>query len=197
QQVVAACVEAGEEGYREEELLERFRRAWPYRNVTKEDFDGVVQMHIQGRHGLLHRDGVGRRIMARKRARITAITGGGAIPDVADYQVRAEPDGLFVGTLNEDFAVESNVGDIFQLGNTSWRVLKVERGVVRVADAQGQPPSIPFWLGEGPARTPELSAEIGRVREQCVDAQALQQEIGLSAEAATQVAEYVADGRRV
>src|SRR5882724_9157815 len=143
QQVVAACVEAGEEGWREDDLLERFRRAWPYRDVTKEDFDGVVQMHIQGRRGLLHRDGVGKRIMARKWARITAITGGGAIPDVADYQVLQDPQGMFVGTVNEDFAVESNVGDIFQLGNTSWRVLKVERGVVRVADAQGAPPTIP------------------------------------------------------
>src|SRR5207248_11736377 len=191
QQVVAACVEAGEEGYREEELLERFRRAWPYRNVTKEDFDGVVQMHIQGRHGLLHRDGVGRRIMARKRARITAITGGGAIPDVADYQVRAEPDGLFVGTLNEDFAVESNVGDIFQLGNTSWRILKVERGVVRVADAQGQPPTIPFWLGEGPSRTTELSAEIADLRETGDDAESLTRDLGLAPDASMQIADYV------
>ena len=127
----------------------------------------------EGRRGLLHRDGVGRRIMARKRARITAITGGGAIPDVADYQVLQEPEGMFVGTLNEDFAVESNVGDIFQLGNTSWRILKVERGAVRVADAQGQPPSIPFWLGEGPSRTAELSAEIGSVREECGDPRVL------------------------
>src|SRR5439155_15751491 len=151
QQIVAACVEAGEEGWREDELLERFRRAWPYHELKKEDFDSVVQMHIQGRHGLLHRDGVGKRIMARKRARITAITGGGAIADVADYQVRQDPEGTFVGTLNEDFAVEANVGDIFQLGNTSWRILKVERGTVRVADAKGQPPTIPFWLGEGPS----------------------------------------------
>jgi hypothetical protein len=119
-------------------------------------------MH-QGRRGLLHRDGVGKRIMARKRARITAITGGGAIPDVADYQVRAEPDGLFVGTLNEDFAIESNVGDIFQLGNTSWRILKVERGMVRVADAGARRQ---FHLaGRRPVVTPELSAE-SRVREE-------------------------------
>src|SRR5438876_4313642 len=122
-------------------------------------------MHANGRRGLLHRDGVGERIMARKRARITAITGGGAIADVADYRVVQEPDGTFVGTLNEDFAIESNVGDIFQLGNTSWRVLKVERGTMRVADAQGSPPTIPFWLGEGPSRTAELSAEIAQLRE--------------------------------
>ena len=165
QQIVAACVAAGEEGWREDALFESFRRAWPYRDLKREDFDAVIQMHLNGRHGLLHRDGVGGRIMARKRARITAITGGGAIPDVADYHVRQQPDDTFVGTLNEDFAVEANVGDIFQLGNTSWRILKVERGVVRVADAQGQPPSIPFWLGEGASRTAELSAEIGDVRE--------------------------------
>jgi ATP-dependent Lhr-like helicase len=197
QQVVAACVEAGEEGWREEELLETFRRAWPYRNLTKEEFDSVINMHIQGRRGLLHRDGVGKRIMARKRARITAITGGGAIPDVADFQVRAEPDGMFVGTLNEDFAIESNVGDIFQLGNTSWRVLKVERGVVRVADAHGQPPSIPFWLGEGPSRTPELSAEIASLRDDMGDPLALMRQINIPHEGALQISDYVADGRRV
>ena len=128
---------------------------------------------------------------------MTAIMGGGAIPDVADYRVLQDPQGLFVGTLNEDFAVESNVGDIFQLGNTSWRVLKVERGVVRVADAQGQPPSIPFWLGEGPARTSELSAGIGAVREECTNPAALREEPDLPPEAASQIAGYVADGRKV
>jgi ATP-dependent Lhr-like helicase len=196
QQIVAACVEAGEAGWSETALLEAFKRAWPYRDLTREQFDSVIALHIDGRYGLLHRDGVGGRIMARKRARITAITGGGAIPDVADYRVLQDPEGLFVGTLNEDFAVESNVGDIFQLGNTSWRILKVERGVVRVADAQGQPPSIPFWLGEGPSRTQELSAGIGALREDCGNPLVLQSEIGLSPEAALQIAEYINDGRR-
>src|SRR5207247_11211488 len=138
-----------------------------------------IQIHTDVARGLLHRDGIGGRIMPRKRARLTAITGGGAIPDVADYQVRQDPEGTFVGTLNEDFAVESNVGDIFQLGNTSWRVLKVERGVVRVADAHGQPPSIPFWLGEGPSRTAELAAEIAERRERCTDQSALVRGVGL------------------
>ena len=197
QQIVAACVAAGEEGWHEEALLAAFRRAWPYRNLTREDFDAVIQLHIQGRHGLLHRDGVGGRVMARKRARITAITGGGAIADVADYQVRQEPEGTFVGTLNEDFAIESNVGDIFQLGNTSWRILKVERGIMRVADAQGQPPTIPFWLGEGPSRTAELSSEIAELREEINDPLLLEREINLSHEAALQIADYIADGRRV
>ncbi len=196
QQIVAACVEAGEQGWQEDVLLEMFRRAWPYRNLKREDFDAVIQMHIAGRRGLLHRDGVGKRIMARKRARITAITGGGAIPDVADYQVRAEPEGTFVGTLNEDFAVESNVGDIFQLGNTSWRVLKVERGVVRVADAQGAPPTIPFWLGEGPSRTAELSAEIAELRDEVGDPVALEREINIPHEGAMQITDYIGEGRR-
>ncbi|HEY2148714.1 MAG TPA: DEAD/DEAH box helicase, partial [Pirellulales bacterium] len=226
QQVVAACVAAGEEGWPEDDLFAAFRRAWPYRDLAREDFDAVIQMHLNGRRGLLHRDGVGHRVMARKRARITAITGGGAIPDVADYQVRQQPDDTFVGTLNEDFAIESNVGDIFQLGNTSWRILKVERGVVRVADAQGLPPSIPFWLGEGAARTAELSAEIAEVREvysgangadipvchvatesqatsgrqECLPhdvAAAIENDLGLPREAALQIAEYLAEGRRV
>ncbi|MEX2140848.1 MAG: DEAD/DEAH box helicase, partial [Pirellulales bacterium] len=197
QQVVAECVAAGEQGWSEDSLFALFRRAWPYQELARSDFDAVIQLHSQGRHGLLHRDGVGKRIMARKRARITAITGGGAIPDVADYRVLQDPEGTFVGTLNEDFAVEANVGDIFQLGNTSWRILKVERGAVRVADAQGQPPSIPFWLGEGPSRTAELSAGIANVREDCADPRVLEQEIGLASEAAAQIAEYLNDGRRV
>ena len=197
QQIVAACVAAGEQGWQEDALFETFRRSWPYRDLKREDFDAVLSMHTNGRRGLLHRDGVGRRIMARKRARITAVTGGGAIPDVADYRVLQDPDGTFIGTLNEDFAVEANVGDIFQLGNTSWRILKVERGAVRVADARGQPPTIPFWLGEGPSRTAELSAEIAAIRERGADPLVLQREIGLSPEAAVQIAEYLAEGRRV
>lgn len=197
QQIVAECVSAGPEGLSEEELFERFVRAWPYRDLQRSDFDQVLLMHSDGRRALLHRDGVGGRVMAKKRARLPAIIGGGAIPDVADFQVLLEPDGHFVGTVNEDFAIESNVGDIFQLGNTSWRVLRIERGVMRVADAQGQPPSVPFWLGEGPSRTHELSREVGVVRERAHDSAILQSEIGLSPEAATQIAEYLSDGRRV
>jgi ATP-dependent helicase Lhr and Lhr-like helicase len=197
QQIVAECVQAGEEGWNEQALFESFTRAWPYRNLTREDFDAVIKLHIDGRHGLLHRDGVAGRVMARKRARITAITGGGAIPDVADYRVLQEPEGTFVGTLNEDFAIESNVGDIFQLGNTSWRVVKVERGIMRVADAQGQPPTIPFWLGEGPARTAELSSELAILREECAESQTLQDEISLDPEAARQISEYIVEGKRV
>jgi ATP-dependent Lhr-like helicase len=196
QQIVAAAVAAGEAGWHEDQLFQTFTRAWPYRDLTRADFEAVIGMHLNGRRGLLHRDGVGGRIMARRRARITALTGGGAIPDVADYQVRQQPDNTFVGTVNEDFAVEANVGDIFQLGNTSWRIMKVERGVVRVSDARGQPPSIPFWLGEGPSRTAELSAQIAALREEA-DAAALEREIGLAPEAAVQISDFVADGRRV
>lgn len=197
QQIVAECVSTGPEGLFEDELFKCFANAWPYRHLKRSDFDQVVVMHSEGRRALLHRDGVGGRIMAKKRARIPAITSGGAIPDVADFQVLMEPEGLFVGTLNEDFAIESNIGDIFQLGNTSWRVLRIERGVVRVADAHGQPPSVPFWLGEGPSRTSELSQEIGIVREQSHDPAVLQKEIGLAPEAAAQIAEHLAEGRRV
>src|SRR5690606_26121551 len=112
----------------------------------------------------LHRDAVNRKLRARRGARLNAITCGGAIPDNADYQVILDPAGLFVGTLNEDFAIESNAGDIFQLGNSSYRILRIESGKVRVEDAHGMPPSIPFWLGEAPARTDELSAAVSRLR---------------------------------
>ncbi|HEX9689936.1 MAG TPA: DEAD/DEAH box helicase [Thermoanaerobaculia bacterium] len=201
QQIVAACVsEAWDEGT----LFALLRRAWPYRGLERSDFDRVVLLHAQGRHALLHRDGVHGRLMATRRARLTALLSGGAIPDTADYQVRLEPDGTLVGTVNEDWAIESNRGDIFQLGNTSWRILRVEPGVVRVADAKGQPPSVPFWLGEGPGRTRELAAEIGKLREECADHDGdgsafLRSTCGdaLPDGGAVQIAEYVDAGRRV
>lgn len=161
QQVVAACVA---EAWGEDDLFRCFTRAWPYRDLTRKAFDEVLALHGKGRLALLHRDGVGRRVMATKRARITALTGGGAIPDTADYRVLLEPEGTFLGTLNEDFAIESSRGDIFQLGASSWRIVRVEPGVVRVADAQGAPPTLPFWLGEAPARTAELSEAVAARR---------------------------------
>src|SRR5687767_15531307 len=106
------------------------------------------------------------RSRGRRGARLSAITSGGAIPDTADYAVVLEPSELVIGSVNEDFAIESLQGDIFQLGNTSWRILRVEQGKVRVEDAAGQPPSIPFWLGEAPARTYELSHSVSRLREE-------------------------------
>jgi ATP-dependent Lhr-like helicase len=162
QQIVAACVP---ETWAESDLFAAASRAWPYRDLTRDDFDAVVALHTQGRHALLHRDGVHGRLLATKRARIPAITSGGAIPDSGDYQVLLEPDGTVVGTLNEDFAIESQRGDIVQLGAHSWRILRIEPGTVRVADAEGAPPTIPFWLGEAPSRTPELSSLISEVRE--------------------------------
>jgi ATP-dependent Lhr-like helicase len=162
QQVVASCVA---EPWGERDLYDCLRRAWPYRDLTRDDFDAVVALHTDGRYALLHRDGVHGRLRATKRARIPAMTAGGAIPDTGDYQVLLEPDGTHVGALNEDFAVESQRGDVVQLGSHSWRILRIEPGVVRVADAEGAPPTIPFWLGEAPSRTPELSALISEVRE--------------------------------
>ena len=119
----------------------------------------------RGRHGaLLYHDAVNHMLRGRKGARLTAITSGGAIPDTADYQVMLEPEGHLVGTVNEDFAVESLAGDVFQLGNTSYRILRVERSTVRVEDARGEAPTIPFWLGEAPGRTDELSSAVSRLR---------------------------------
>ena len=162
QQIVAACVP---EPWSESDLFASVSRAWPYRDLTRDDFDAVVALHTQGRHALLHRDGIHGRLLATKRARIPAITSGGAIPDSGDYQVLLEPDGTHVGTLNEDFAIESQRGDIVQLGAHSWRILRIEPGTVRVADAEGAPPTIPFWLGEAASRTPELSSLISEIRE--------------------------------
>ena len=192
QQVVAACVA---ETWDEEALFQMLRRAWPYRALERREFDEVVQLHLAGRWALLHRDGVGLRLRATRRARLTAITSGGAIADNADYQVILDPEGTLVGTLNEDFAIESNGGDIFQLGTTSWRILRVSGGIVRVADAQGAPPTIPFWLGEAPARTRELSEQICWVREQAVThPELISAEIG--AAAGQQIADYASAGAR-
>ena len=191
QQIVAACVASP---WDEDALYETFLRAWPYRDLPREDFEALIRLHSQGRSALLHRDGVGRRLMATRRARITALTAGGAIPDTADYKVVLEPDGMAVGSVHEDFAVEASAGDIFQLGNASWRVLKVEPGLMRVADARGSPPSLPFWLGEAPARTRELSEAIARIRLEGHDGAWLAREAGLSEGAAAQAAEYVSSG---
>jgi ATP-dependent Lhr-like helicase len=196
QQIVAACVSADpEQGWREDELFDCLRRAHPYRDVARADFDALLALHARGRLALLHRDAIGRRVMATKRARLPVLTSGGAIPDNADYRVVCEPEGLFIGTLNEDFAIESNVNDIFQLGNSSWRVLKIEPGTVRVADAQGTPPNLPFWLGEAPGRSAELSLEVSRVREECTGAAWIVAESGVAPDVAEQVAEFLAAGR--
>jgi len=168
QQVVAesSCAEYSEDG-----LFEVVRRAWPYRELPRKDFDEVVKMTADGfatkrgrRGALVHRDEVNGNLKGRRGARTLALTSGGAIPEVADYRVVLEPEETFIGTLNEDFAIESNVGDVFQLGNMSWRVLQVASGVVRVADAKGEPPSIPFWFGEAPARSDELSGAVSSLR---------------------------------
>ena len=168
QQVVAA---ASTEDWDENEFFELVCAAWPYRNLTRDEFDQIVTMLAEGfstkrgrRSALIHHDAINHRLRGRRGARITALTSGGAIPDNADYRVILEPSETFVGTVNEDFAVESLAGDIFQLGNASWRILRVNSGVVRVEDAKGQPPGIPFWLGEAPARTNELSSAVSNLR---------------------------------
>ncbi len=168
QQIVA---EAACQDWREDDLFALFRRAYPYRSLERREFDEVVEMLAAGfttrrgrRGALIHHDAVNRCLRGRRGSRLTAITCGGTIPETADYRVVLDPEELFLGTVNEDFAIESLPGDVFQLGNTSWRILKVERGVVRVADAQGEPPSVPFWLGEAPGRSDELSDEVARLR---------------------------------
>jgi ATP-dependent Lhr-like helicase len=211
QQIVA---EVSSREWREDDLFDLARRAWPYRDLTREDFHSVITMLAAGfttrrgrRSGLIHRDEVQQRVVAKRSARMTAITSGGAIPDVADYRVVLDPDETFLGTLNEDFAIESNAGDIFQLGNTSWRILQVAGGVVRVADAHGAPPTIPFWLGEAPGRTAELSAIVSNVRQALEPMLLARQrdgaiewlvnESGASAAVAAQVVDYLAAALQV
>jgi ATP-dependent helicase Lhr and Lhr-like helicase len=168
QQLVATC--AGDD-WDVDALYATVRSTYPYRNLERKAFDDVVAMladgiaHSRGRSGAyLHHDRVNGRLRARRGARIAAITSGGAIPETANYNVVAEPEGVVIGTVDEDFAVESMAGDIFLLGTTSWMIRRVETGVVRVQNAHGAPPSIPFWNGEGLGRTIELSREVAAIR---------------------------------
>ena len=154
------------------ELLALVRRAWPYRALETQAFESVVDMLASGfttrrgrRGAFVHWDRVNGRLRARRGARMTALTNAGTIPENADYAVVLEPAGTVIGTLNEDFAIETLPGDIFQLGLHSWRILRVESDRIRVEDAGGQPPTIPFWIGEAPARTEALSGAVSRLRE--------------------------------
>ena len=171
QQIVAMCAC---EDWDEDSLFETMRRAYPYRDLSRADFDALLEILSEGiatRRGryaaYLHRDRVHRRLRGRRGSRLVAITNGGAIPESALYNVVTQPEGAMVGTIHEDFAVESLRGDVFLLGNTSWRIIRVESGTGRVLveDAHGAAPSLPFWLGEAPARTPELSAHVAGVRQ--------------------------------
>src|SRR6187401_87077 len=208
QQIVAAV---STEDWDENEFFNLVRSSWPYRKLTREEFDSVVKMLAEGfstkrgrRSALIHHDAVNHRLRGRRGARLVALTSGGAIPDNADYRVILDPSETFVGTVNEDFAVESLAGDIFQLGNASWRILRINSGVVRVEDAKGQPPGLPFWLGEAPARTAELSGAVSELRaaiEKLLHAGAdvcawLTREIRLPASAAEQMATYFAESYR-
>jgi ATP-dependent Lhr-like helicase len=223
QQIVACC--AAEE-WGEVELFHLLRRAYPYRDLSLETYHGILEMLSEGiaarrgRYGAyLHRDRVNGKLRARRGSRLAAITSGGAIPDNALFTVVAEPEGIVVGTVDEDFAVESNKGDVMLLGNTSWMIRRVESnsGRVLVQDAHGAPPSVPFWRGEAPARTEELSLHIAALRQHVSDLLAdtspvgvsqnnpkvaaavawLKQECGLDDSAAEQTVEYILQGRAV
>ncbi|MBA2486392.1 MAG: DEAD/DEAH box helicase [Nitrospira sp.] len=216
QQIVAA---AATQPWEEEELYALCCRAMPYRELTRPTFDAVLKMLAEGfvtsrgrGRAYLHHDRINRHIRGRRGARLAAITSGGAIPDTANYSVIAEPDGTVVGSVDEDFAVESLAGDIILLGNTSWRIRGVETGKMRVEDAQGAPPTIPFWRGEGPSRTADLSAEVARLKDDidqrlhsnpllltasAPPVQWLRQECGLDQRGAQQAVEYVLAGKAV
>src|SRR6058998_4462862 len=216
-QQIVATVATGE--WREDELFALCRRAYPYRDLERREFDAVIRMLADGiatsrgrGRAYLHHDRINRRIRARRGARLAAITSGGAIPDTANYAVIAEPDGTVVGSVDEDFAVESLAGDIILLGNASWRIRGVETGKVRVEDAHGAPPTIPFWRGEAPSRTIELSAEVAGIRQEIVRGLPssdpaishqlsaiswLEAECGLDHRGAEQAVAYVAASRAV
>ncbi|MGD1216588.1 MAG: DEAD/DEAH box helicase [Terriglobales bacterium] len=238
QQIVACCAASGSaatgdgsdersnDGWNEDELFALVKRAYPYRNLSRETFDAVLAMLSEGiasqrgRYGAyLHHDRINRKLRARRGARLAAITSGGTIPDNALFTVVAEPEGVVVGTVDEDFATESMAGEVMLLGNTSWRIRRIEyrTGRLLVEDAHGAAPGIPFWLGEGLARTSELSALLGELRREISDrlpgvlpiegwrsltlvADAvnwLRDECGLDLSGAEQLIQYTLEGRAV
>ncbi|MGH8721944.1 MAG: ATP-dependent DNA helicase, partial [Burkholderiales bacterium] len=196
--------------WNEHQLHALLCRAWPYRALAREEFAAVVGMLAEGfstrrgrRGALIHHDAVNHVLRGRRGARLTALTNAGTIPDTADYQVILEPENQLIGTVNEDFAVESAAGDVFQLGNNSYRILRVERGIVRVEDAHGMAPTIPFWLGEAPGRSDELSLSVSRLRAEIAAhllsdpaggrvLRWLMEEVGIDEPAATQLVDYLA-----
>jgi ATP-dependent Lhr-like helicase len=221
QQIVAMCAA---ESWSENELFQILRSSYPYRNLARADFEAILEMLSEGiaaRRGryaaYLHRDRVNGKVSARRGSRLTAITSGGAIPENAMYTVVAQVDGAMVGTVDEDFAVESLAGDIFLLGNSSWRIRRVQAGTVLVEDAQGAPPNVPFWRGEAPARTAELSEQVAALREKVSSITAgtkpgkdphsspevaaainwLKAECGLDDAGGQQIVEYIVAGRAV
>src|SRR5579871_1790581 len=222
QQIVASC--AAEE-WDEDELFSLVTSAYPYRSLERQEFDDILTMLAdgiasqRGRFGAyLYRDRINKRLKARRGSRMIAIMNGGAIPETALYSVVAEPEGMVVGTLHEDVAVESLKGDIVLLGNTSWRIRQIEgSGRILVEDAHGAPPSIPFWLGEAPGRTIELSEQLAELRKTVSDmtpktmpgfvnqksdevmqtVQWLKNECGLDDAGAEQIIEYIVTGRAV
>ena len=209
QQIVAECAAAE---WREDDLFELMRTAAPFADLTRPDFDRIVDLVSEGIPtgrgrvaAYLHRDQINGEVRARRGARLAALTSGGAIPETGDYRVLAEPDDTFIGTVNEDWAIESSAGDIFLLGSTSWKIRRVVAGTVRVVDAHGAPPSVPFWLGEAPARTEELSREVSDLRSgvEALLAEGgadeaitwVEQRAGVDNDVAAMVVRYLAAGR--
>lgn len=199
QQIVAECTTGV---WEESQLFHVFRKAWPYRNLSWESFQSVCNLYTIGRSALLVRDHADGTIRATKKARLRAVTSGGAIADTGEYQVILDPAGTIVGSVHEDFAIETSRGEIFQLGTASWQVLKLEPGRLRVADAHGAPPTLPFWLGEAPARTKELAGCISSLREKIVGQSAagavewLQRACSMDAAAAQELVDDITTGAR-
>ncbi|MYA36196.1 MAG: DEAD/DEAH box helicase [Gammaproteobacteria bacterium] len=212
QQIIAEAA-MSDEGWELDELFALLRRAWPYRNLERSEFDDVIGMLAEGyttrrgrRGALLHLDAINGRIRARRGAKLVALTNGGAIPDMFDYQVVLDPQDVVVGTLNEDFALESLPGDVFTLGSHSWQMIRIDGLKVRVRDAHGARPTIPFWFGEGPGRSRELSEAVSGLRGNLAELLAeggaaaanawLTGELGMVPAAAAQLVDYLHAGMR-
>ncbi len=222
QQMVAMC---GAEPWEEDALYTVVTRAYPYKDLSRTEFNELVELlhtgieNSRGRYGAyLLRDGVAGVLHPRRGARMSAIGNGGAIPDTAMFSVVLQPEGHTIATLGEHFAVDSGPGDVIQLGNSSWRILAVEKeGRVLVEDAHGAPPSVPFWDGEAPQRTAVLSDFVGDLRKAISDRTLnvhhervflddpvvdetvawLMEECAVCQSAALQLVQYIVSGRAV
>ncbi|NKB34556.1 MAG: DEAD/DEAH box helicase [Pseudomonadales bacterium] len=217
QQIVAevsanpSASNSDDDGWNLDDLFSLYKNAFSYRNLSREEFDTVVQMLAEGytsrkgRRGThLHLDAINNKIRPRRGANLVSITNGGAIPDMFDYQVVLDPEDIVVGSLNEDFALEALPGDVFTLGTHAWQMLRVDGLKVRVRDAEGMQATIPFWFGEGPGRTQELSSSVSNLKQTIADLlinesangaiEFLVDEVRLPRSAAVQLVEYLQTG---
>ncbi|HMG95719.1 MAG TPA: helicase-related protein, partial [Gemmatimonadaceae bacterium] len=202
-QVIVAAVSVDD--WRSEDLFKLVRRAYPYHQLSRSAFEEVVAM-LSGKYPSdiaaeleprITWDRVNDMLIGSRAARMTAVISGGTIPDRGLYTVNL-PDRTRLGELDEEFVHESRMGDVFQLGSSTWRIAAIEHDRVVVTPAPGTPARMPFWHGEYMARSLMLSHRVGALRRELAEApneKRLADEYGCDAATANSLVKYIATQR--